>query len=49
MKDAEIIRLFDQNLELIIEGLAARSGREFKEVLLLLQEGRKLHGTHDFR
>jgi hypothetical protein len=49
MKDAEIIRLFDQNLELIIEGLAARSGREFKEVLLLLQEGRKLHGTHSFR
>lgn len=49
MKDAEIIRLFDQNLELIIEGLAARSGREFREVLLLLQKGRKLHGTHDFR
>jgi|GEM_PF-2172246 hypothetical protein len=49
MKDAEIIRLFDQNLELIIEGLAARSGREFKEVLLLLQEGRKLHGTNSFR
>ena len=49
MKDSEIIRLFDQNLELIIEGLAARSGREFKEILLLLQEGRKLHGTHDLR
>ena len=49
MKDAEIIRLFDQNIELIIEGLAARSGREFNEVLLLLQEGRKLHGTHDLR
>ena len=49
MKDAEIIRLFDQNLELIIEGLAARSGREFKEVLLLLQEGRKLNGTNSFR
>ena len=49
MKDAEIIRLFDQNIELIIEGLAARSGREFNEVLLLLHKGRKLHGTHDLR
>jgi len=49
MKDSEIIRLFDQNLELIIEGLAARSGREFKEILLLLQEGRKLHGAHGLR
>ena len=49
MKDAEIIRLFDQNLELIIEDLAAQSGRDFKEVLLLLQEGRKLNGTHDIR
>ena len=49
MKDAEIIHLFDQNIELIIEGLAARSGREFNEVLLLLQKGRKLHGTHDLR
>ena len=49
MKDAEIIRQFDQNIELIIEGLAARSGREFNEVLLLLQEGRKLDGTNSFR
>jgi len=49
MKDAEIIRLFDQNVELVIEGLAARSGRDFKEVLLLLQKGRKLHGAHSFR
>lgn len=49
MKDAEIISQFDQSIELIIEGLAARSGREFNEVLLLLQEGRKLHGTHDTR
>ena len=47
MKDAEIIRQFDQSIQLIIEGLAARSGREFKEVLLLLQKGRKIHGTHD--
>ena len=46
MKDAEIIRLFDQSIELILEGLAARSGRDFQEVLLLLQEGRKLHGAH---
>jgi len=47
MKDAEIILQFDQSIELIIQGLAARSGREFQEVLLLLQKGRKLHGTHD--
>jgi len=40
MKDAEIIHLFDQNVELIIEGLAARSGRDFKEVLELLQQAR---------
>ncbi len=38
MKDAEIIRLFDQNVELIIEGLAARSGRDFSEVLALLRD-----------
>ena len=49
MKDGEIIRLFDQNLELVIEGLAARSGREFKEVLLLLQKGRKIDGANSFR
>jgi hypothetical protein len=42
MKDAEIIRLFDQNVELVIEGLAARSGRDFSEVLrLLLDRGMK--------
>ena len=41
MKDAEIISQFDQNIEIIIEGLAARSGRDFKEILLLLQKGRK--------
>ena len=40
MKDAEIIRQFDQSIQLIIEGLAARSGREFKEILLLLQQAR---------
>ena len=38
MKDAEIIRLFDQNVELIIEGLAARSGRDFSEILALLRD-----------
>ena len=38
MKDAEIIRLFDQNVELIIEGLAARSDRDFSEVLTLLRD-----------
>jgi hypothetical protein len=41
MKDADIISQFDQNIEIIIEGLAARSGRDFKEILLLLQKGRK--------
>jgi len=38
MKDAEIIRLFDQNVELVIEGLASRSGRDFSEVLRLLRD-----------
>ena len=38
MKDSEIIRLFDQNVELIIEGLAARSDRDFSEVLKLLRD-----------
>ena len=38
MKDAKIIRLFDQNVELIIEGLAARSGRDFSEILALLRD-----------
>ena len=38
MKDAEIIRLFDQNVELVVEGLAARSGRDFSEVLRLLRD-----------
>ena len=38
MKDAEIIRIFDHNVELIIEGLAARSGRDFSEVLKLLRD-----------
>jgi len=47
MNDKEIINFFDQSVELIIEGLAARSGREFKEVLLLLQKGRNLYGTHN--
>ena len=47
MQDAEIMRQFDRNSEVIIEGLAARSGREFQEVLLRLQKGRKLHGAHD--
>jgi hypothetical protein len=46
MNDKEIINSFDQSIELIIEGLAARSGREFKEILLLLQKGRNLYGTH---
>ena len=40
MTDKEIIRHFDQSVELIIKGLAARSGREFKEVLELLQKAR---------
>jgi hypothetical protein len=40
MSDREIIKLFDKNVELIIEGLAARSGRDFEDVLILLQKGR---------
>lgn len=40
MTDKEIIVQFDQAVELIIEGLSARSGRDFKEVLELLQQAR---------
>ena len=40
MKDAEIISLFDKNLEVVIEGLASKSGRNFAEVLKLLQSKR---------
>ena len=40
MNDKEIINLFDKNVELIIEGLASRSGRDFEEILFLLQKGR---------
>ena len=40
MKDVEIIRQFDQSIELIIEGLAAKSGRQFLDVLQLLQKAR---------
>ena len=39
--------IFDQSVELIIEGLAL-IWREFKEVLLLLQKGRNLYGTHRY-
>jgi hypothetical protein len=37
MKNSDIIRQFDQAVELIIEGLAAKSGRTFSEVLVLLR------------
>jgi hypothetical protein len=40
MTDKKIIVQFDQAVELIIEGLAARSGRDFKEVLEILQQAR---------
>ena len=40
MTNKEIIRQFDQAVELFIEGLAARSGRDFNEVLELLQQAR---------
>ncbi len=40
MTDKKIILQFDQAVELIIEGLAARSGRDFKEVLEILQQAR---------
>jgi len=45
MKDAEIISLFDKNLEVVIEGLAAKSGRNFTEVLKLLQSKGVKHDT----
>jgi len=37
MKNSDIIRQFDHAVELIIEGLAAKSGRPFSEVLVLLR------------
>lgn len=40
MNDKEIINFFDQSVELIIEGLAAKSGRQFLDVLELLQKAR---------
>jgi hypothetical protein len=40
MTDKQIIRQFDQSIEIIIEGLASKSGRKFKEVLELLQRTR---------
>jgi len=40
MKDKEIIYIFDQNVNVVIEGLAKMSGRTFDEVLSLLKDGR---------
>tara|TARA_R110000796_G_scaffold44912_2_gene109126 strand:+ start:331 stop:468 length:138 start_codon:yes stop_codon:yes gene_type:complete len=40
MKDKEIIYIFDQNVNLVIEGLAKMSGRTFEDILSLLKDGR---------
>jgi len=40
VKDKEIIYIFDQNVNVVIEGLAKMSGRTFDEVLSLLKDGR---------
>jgi len=37
MSDAEIVKVFDNKLEAIIEDLASKSGRDFAEVIKLLQ------------
>ena len=38
MQDKKIIKLFDQNVEIVIEGLASMSGRPFTEILQLLKD-----------
>ena len=40
MKDKELIYIFDQNVNVVIEGLAKMSGKTFDEVLSLLKDGR---------
>jgi hypothetical protein len=40
VKDKEIIYIFDQNVNVVIQGLANMSGRTFDEVLSLLKDGR---------
>jgi hypothetical protein len=40
MKDKEIIYIFDQNVNVVIEGLAKMSGRTFEDILSLLKDGR---------
>tara|TARA_R110002126_G_scaffold29377_2_gene97110 strand:+ start:948 stop:1088 length:141 start_codon:yes stop_codon:yes gene_type:complete len=41
MKDKELIYIFDQNVNVVIEGLAKMSGRTFDEdILSLLKDGR---------
>ena len=40
MKDKELIYIFDQNVNVVIEGLAKMSGRTFEDILSLLKDGR---------
>ena len=44
MQDKKIIKLFDQNVEIVIEGLASMSGRPFTEILQLLKDRKTLVG-----
>ena len=38
MKDKEIIYIFDQNVNVVIEGLAKMSERSYEDVLMLLKD-----------
>jgi hypothetical protein len=40
VKDKEIIYIFDQNVNVVIQGLANMSGRTFEDILSLLKDGR---------
>jgi len=44
MQDKKIIKLFDQNVEIVIEGLASMSGRPFTEILQLLKDRKTIVG-----
>ena len=38
MKDKELIYIFDQNVHVVIEGLAKMSERSYEDVLMLLKD-----------
>jgi hypothetical protein len=38
MKDKEIIHIFDQNVNVVIEGLSKMTGRSYSDILTLLKD-----------